>query len=430
MSRKLIQQYTSYTMKSIKQKLIWFFVAGLLSSLLFSIANISIGMIKASANAPDSLLPTISQKHTVANSHLTKKPSDSNFIIAQTQSAMPFPNSFDGINEFPLGMYDRIDRPEHTAEIKNMGFNLVMPYTNPYAKKDFQTIRTYLDAANAVGLKVILEPFRESIKQQEFAAITEFVNEFKDHPAVAAWYSYDEPAFNEISVGLLEDVYELIKAEDPIHPVIVDFSIRRADKLTSYVNSFDIYQVNQYPLQKKSNTLQVFRSVRQEINHVAELIDNVPFLFVVQSFENKKWRLPNLAEQKYQVYSGLLNGANGIFFYCYHRAPIKWQNSVVRPLVAELKNYLPAIETGSLNNKVYSDRNELQFGLYSEDSSGRFVLVAINHEANQINANINLDADINLNSVINEQNNPTINGEQNSFTDSFEPFEVKIYTLN
>ena len=427
MSRKLIQ-HLSCTIKSLKQKAVWFFVAGLLGSLLFSL--FSIGMIEVYANTPASLLPTFERKHTIANSHLTENPSESNFIRNQPQLTMPFTIGFNQIDEFPLGVYDRIDRPEHTAEIKNMGFNLVMPYTNPYAKKDFPTIRTYLDAANAVGLKVVLEPFRESIKQREFAAITEFVNEFKDHPAVAAWYSYDEPAFNNISVGLLEDVYQLIKAEDSIHPVILDFSIRRADKLTRYINSFDIYQVNQYPLQKTSNTLQVLKPVRREITNAAELINDVPFWFVVQSFENKKWRLPNLAEQKYQVYSALLNGANGIFFYAYHRAPLEWQNSVVRPLVAELKTYLPTLEAGSLNGKINSDRNNLQLALYPENTGDRYILVAINHQANKVDANINLDSDITLSSVVSEQNNLTVNGEQNSFTDSFEPFEVKIYTLN
>ena len=427
MSRKLIQ-HLSCTIKSLKQKAVWFFVAGLLGSLLFSL--FSIGMIEVYANTPASLLPTFERKHTIANSHLTENPSESNFIRNQPQLTMPFTIGFNQIDEFPLGVYDRIDRPEHTAEIKNMGFNLVMPYTNPYAKKDFPTIRTYLDAANAVGLKVVLEPFRESIKQREFAAITEFVNEFKAHPAVAAWYSYDEPAFNNISVGLLEDVYQLIKAEDSIHPVILDFSIRRADKLTRYINSFDIYQVNQYPLQKTSNTLQVLKPVRREITNAAELINDVPFWFVVQSFENKKWRLPNLAEQKYQVYSALLNGANGIFFYAYHRAPLEWQNSVVRPLVAELKTYLPTLEAGSLNGKINSDRNNLQLALYPENTGDRYILVAINHQANKVDANINLDSDITLSSVVSEQNNLTVNGEQNSFTDSFEPFEVKIYTLN
>jgi hypothetical protein len=426
MSRKLIQ-HLSCTLKSLKQKAVWFFVAGLLGSLLFSL--FSIGMIEAYANTPAWLLPTFNQKHTVANSHLTENPSESNFIRTQPQLTMPFTIGFNQIDEFPLGIYDRIDRPEHTAEIKNMGFNLVMPYTNPYAKKDFQIIRTYLDAANAVGLKVVLEPFRESIEQREFAAITEFVNEFKDHPAVAAWYSYDEPAFNNISVGLLEDVYQLIKAEDSVHPVILDFSIRRADKLTGYANSFDIYQVNQYPLQKTSNTLQAFKRVRQDIVNVANLINNVPFWFVVQSFENKKWRLPNVTEQKYQLYSGLLNGANGIFFYSYHRAPLKWQNSVVRPLVAELKTYLPAIETGSLNGNINSDRNNLQLGLYPNTPSNQLILVAINHEANKIDAKINLDSNLNLSSVVSKQNNIAID-EENGFTDSFEPFEVKIYTLN
>ena len=428
MSRKSIQQRTSYTIKRIEQKVVWCFWCGLLSSLLFSPVNIDI--MKAYGNAPALPLSASIQKQTVTNSSLTEKLLNSNPVITQNQSPMPFTISFNQINEFPLGAYDRIDKPEHTAEIRNMGFNLVMPYTNPYAKKDFQTIRTYLDAANAVGLKVILEPFRESIKQREFAAITEFVSEFKDHPAVAAWYSYDEPALNDISVQLLEDVYQLIKAEDPTHPIIMDFSMRYADKLTQYINSFDIFQVNQYPLRQQSNSLQVLKPVRQDIRNAAELINDVPFWFVVQSFEDEKWRLPNLAEQKYQVYSGLLNGANGIFFYAYHRAPVEWQNSVVRPIVSELKTYLPTIATGALNGQINSDRSELQLALYPKNSSNQYILVAINHGAREINANIKLDNDIGLSSVIGEQNNLGVNGRQNSFTDSFEPFEAKIYTLN
>ena len=402
--------------KTTKQQIKLFFLGGFLISLL-------IGIVGAK------LINAIAYKTTDSLVNKTEILTQNNYHLNETQSAAPLMIAFNQVNGFPLGIYDRIDRPEHINTIKSMGFNLIMPYTNPYAKKDYNIIKTYLDIANSAGLKVILEPFRESIKKQDFAEITAFIRTFKNHPAVAGWYSYDEPVYNNISVQLLENVYRLIKTEDPIHPVILDFSGSRSHNLTRYRNSFDICQINQYPLQKKSNALEVLSNVQSEIQAVDRLTNNEPFWLVVQSFQDKKWRLPTIIEQKYLLYSGLVNGADGIFFYGYHRAPENWQNKVVKPSVQELKNYLPAIQQGSLNNGVSSNLNIIQAIAYQQPQTQEYVIIAINHGAKAVQPQIQLNMNHNNSSieVINE--NRTLNESQNQFSDFFVPYGVHIYRV-
>lgn len=330
-------------------------------------------------------------------------------------------------SQFPVGIYDRIDKPEHLTEIKKMGFDLVMPYTNPYARGNFQTIQTYLDRANSLGIRVILEPNRQVIKTQNLPAIIRFVRNFVRHPALYGWYSYDEPVFNQISPRLLEQVYRLIKREDRHRPIILDFSGPRSRKAIRYSSGFDIGMINQYPLKHGVPIETAFKTFRSEVKSFSRLNRN-DFWLVLQSFRgDQKWRLPKLKEQKYMLYSGLAKGATGIFFYAYHRAPLAWQQKVVVPLVRELKTYLPAISKGQVPG-VKSDRREVETLLYPDNNG--YLLVAINHQNKTVASQIELAQEFNFSQVLSAQTKQAFQMTHHMMRDTFAPYEVRFYRVD
>lgn len=55
------------------------------------------------------------------------------------------------------------------------------------------------------------------------------IRALKDHPAILSWYVADEPEGQGISAETLEEIYDVIRAEDPYHPIsLVIMSAARA----------------------------------------------------------------------------------------------------------------------------------------------------------------------------------------------------------
>ena len=411
--KKLINRYW----RKAKTKKYLGFYCGLLLSFcwMFPLSNVA-----------TAFLPTTAANSYEYSRDIEKVELRSQLFPPQNQSPenQPTPNLF--MSQFPLGIYDRIDRPEHLSAIKNMGFNLVMPYTVPYARGNYQTIQTYLDRAQGLGLQVILEPDRKAIKEGNLQEIARMVGTFAQHPAVYGWYSYDEPVFNKISPQAIEQAYQTIKAQDPIHPVVLDFSGPRSHNLASYGNGFDLCWVNQYPLKQGVPVETAFNAFNSEISQASQ-ISGSNFWLVLQSFKDeKKWRLPTYEEQRYMLYSGLARGAKGIFFYAYHRAPKDWQQKIVAPLVSELRGYLPAIAQGQVGG-VQSDRTEIETLLFP--SGNDYLLMAINHSNSAVSSQITIAKKLGVSEVASSQAKQTTLA-QNLFSDTFAPYEVRFYQVN
>ncbi|MBE9171422.1 hypothetical protein IQ238_29340 [Pleurocapsales cyanobacterium LEGE 06147] len=80
--------------------------------------------------------------------------------------------------KFPLGWISRIEQLATPAKVAKEGMNILIPYTHNYGE---DTIRTYLDAAEASDIKVLLEPYRESIKAGDIENLTNFVRTLEKH---------------------------------------------------------------------------------------------------------------------------------------------------------------------------------------------------------------------------------------------------------
>lgn len=420
--RQLLSILTRFVLPKIYYLIVIFFMAGLLSSLSFnqiksSFAWQSIAALNQIFNYSDRISFQFLPGNIEQNSQI------------KSYAAM------NQIHKFPLGTYDRIDKPEHPFQIKQMGFDLVMPYTNPYAQGSYEKIRTYLDQANSVGLKVLLEPFREQVKQQKFAEVTNFVNIFKNHPAIFGWYAYDEPIYQKLSPQTLNTLYQTIRSADSNHPIMVDFSGSRGARISDYYNSFDIAMINRYPLTKhkdgrSKDGFLILRSFQRIIAQTANHVGDYPFWLVTQAFQDQTWRLPNFIEQKYMLYAGITGGAKGVFFYAFHRAPNQWKQATIKPLIAELKAYLPAFYRGELNNQVSVNKAKVTASLYPHSRTSKYLLVAINHSNKKRRAQISFNDNIFPSSLRLVDKKQPIYLNDNSFTSILKPYEVQIYLVD
>jgi hypothetical protein len=339
------------------------------------------------------------------------------------------------VEEFPLGVYDRIDRAKHPEQIQKYGFNLVMPYVG-YGK-DYSTIEKYLDAASAAGIQVMLEPFRDAVRTGDIATVTEFVRTFKQHPAVFGWYAYDEPNIKkrEVSPQTLESVYKAIKIEDPERPVAVTFS---GGVDARYLNALDIAMSDMYPSkygQPEFNNLDKFREL---IEVSASRAKDKEFWPVIQAYgrhkldiiPNAQLRFPTIAEERYMIYTALLAGADGLFFYAYHRASQSWVDSVLTPVVEELHGYIPAIKTGLRNGQVKVNRPDIQVALYQDPKTEGYLLVAVYHGSGKVDATIEINGLVSANSVRVLEEERTVDLKGKSLKDVFDSYAVHIYAIH
>ena len=80
------------------------------------------------------------------------------------------------------------------------------------------------------------------------AALRSMVNRFKNHPALGVWKNSDEAWWGDVSAADLQRGYEVIKQEDPFHPVEQTHAPRGTiQDLQPYNAAADIFAIDIYP---------------------------------------------------------------------------------------------------------------------------------------------------------------------------------------
>jgi hypothetical protein len=117
--------------------------------------------------------------------------------------------------------------------------------------KDDATAREYLDAARENGLRVFIGFDRgiqsgSGLVQMNLDHVARRIGALRDHPALLAWYLFDEPDLSHqyVSPPNLQRLYEFIKVLDPYHPVIVTFA--QDNPLTVYPQCYDVHWTQVY----------------------------------------------------------------------------------------------------------------------------------------------------------------------------------------
>ncbi|MBO5940124.1 MAG: metallophosphoesterase [Kiritimatiellae bacterium] len=222
----------------------------------------------------------------------------------------------DGKAFFPLGMYvDRIPAGEKFVTYTNSPFNCMMPYGMPKSAD--------MDRVHDAGQKVIFpihkyHPFKKravkgaTTPEKADRLVTEKIREFKEHPALLAWYTCDETSLEHIDA--LTRRQRLVEREDVHHPtwtVLYQYS-----QVRGYYDSFDVIGTDPYPVDSSSIGMAAdwARITRDEVMGLR------PMWQVVQSFDWKDYgrktgRMPTRSEMTSMTWHAIANGANGIVYF-------------------------------------------------------------------------------------------------------------------
>ncbi len=204
----------------------------------------------------------------------------------------------DGKPFFPIGVYWA--PTDKWPALKAHGFNTVHAWLYANEKSDQR-----LQAAEALGLKVVVEMSDTLRGKCDLADIGRRVERMKDSPALLCWYPVDEPQPSGTPLrGLLES-YNLIRRLDPFHPVLqVQCNTALLD---NYGLACDVIATDPY-----GATTQVARWV--QLSYASQRVPRAVWA-VLRAFPTPE--LPTPERLQCDTFIALINGAKGLLYFSF-----------------------------------------------------------------------------------------------------------------
>ena len=255
---------------------------------------------------------------------------------------------------FPLGMYFSSIDPKDIEEYAKSKFNCLMPYSPP--------TRQQMDLAHKHGLKVIYSvkdwyagtegcPPTIRTAADEEPMIRARVREFRDHPALLAWYLNDE--LSQQFLPQLEAHQRWVTEEDRNHPTWV--VLYQFKEVSAYLKTFDVIGTDPYPIGRSpaSMAAQWTAETFRQVEH-ARPMWQVPQLhnwanYAKTDAEKKGGRTPTYEEVRSMAWQCICEGATGLVFYSWYDVkrnpdvPFDVQWSGLKRLAEEIDRMAPIL---------------------------------------------------------------------------------------
>ena len=227
---------------------------------------------------------------------------------------------------FPIGLYYCAEEFEDESgkllrELRGYGFN-----TLGYYRWGTPNWRKELDRAHAAGFKVWIrghDGFALDTPQTEKAAL-EQVRQTRDHPALLFWEFQDEPILNKVSIAGSRNGYELVKREDPDHPMLVVEWPGATDRFHLWKGIGDIFATDLYPIPRERK---YGRLPNHDITQMKDYLQTLrkahgdrPLLLVLQAWAWEPLKdgakgYPTVLESRFMAYQAVVHGAKGLHYY-------------------------------------------------------------------------------------------------------------------
>src|SRR4051812_22163566 len=230
----------------------------------------------------------------------------------------------DGKPFFPIGLYycyEEFEDPtgKLLAELKDYGFNTLGFYR--WGTKDW---RKEMDRAHAAGHKVWIRGhngFAIDNADVERAA-REQVRQTRDHPALLFWEFQDEPILNKVSVEGSRKGYELVKKEDPDHPMLAVEWPGAANRFELWKGIGDVFATDLYPVPRERGYGRLdnhdITQMRDYIAALQKAHGDRPVMLVLQAWNWEPLNYgeegyPTVRESRFMAYQAVIQGAPGLF---------------------------------------------------------------------------------------------------------------------
>ncbi len=260
----------------------------------------------------------------------------------------------DGKPFFPLGMYWHAINEKDLKLYADSKFNCIMPYGSP--------TQAQLDLAQQHKLKVIYSvkdwyfgikscpPFIKSVEDEE-RVVRQRIRQFRDHPAVIAWYLNDE--LGEEYMPRLEAHQRWAAQEDPNHPTWI--VLYQVDQVRAYLKTFDVIGTDPYPIGRKPASLAAQWTARTfDQAERSRPMWQVPQVFNWGNYgkndvDKTNGRTPTPAEMRSMSWQCICEGATGLVFYSWFDlkrnadVPFEKQWDALKTIAAEIDRFAPMV---------------------------------------------------------------------------------------
>ena len=243
---------------------------------------------------------------------------------------------------FPMGFYhvswagDAERRLRDMHAIADLGFN-TMNSTMFDPEVDLEGYRKLMDAAQARGMKMLVEDFNETS-----------IRGLKDHPALLGWMVADD-CNRLVSPEELQRRSESVKQLDANHLTYTSMAISFANSHTEYFGRADAVGNQSYPVDG-GDPLNVVYPMMTRLVAEANAKGTLP-IANLQSFRWEGGRYPTPAELNNMTNQAIAAGVKGILYYTYldrtnDLASYTGLNDELRRLASEVKVLAPALTDG------------------------------------------------------------------------------------
>ena len=247
---------------------------------------------------------------------------------------------------FPLGIYTA-GNVSQLPILRQAGFNVVAGPAE----------RSFLNAAQAAGLKVLASPGTSAGPQFNAAVVRSAIRQFDAHPAVWGWHLVDEPDLNRITPTDVVQAHRYFKSLRPRKPTAL--VIYAGYNALDYGHITDVLLLDRYPIP----WLPLADFGQQVALARLALGKQKPLFAILQAFDwsyhpalvpgEKNLRPPTYTELRCMTYCALAQQANGLFYYTFDDG--KWKITehpetwnAVQNVVKEVHDRLPLFQAQHL----------------------------------------------------------------------------------
>lgn len=313
----------------------------------------------------------------------------------------------DGKSFFPIGTYGA--PVEDYKVIKEAGYNFVVASAED------------LDQVHEAGLLAAVHA--------DINNLQEFINKYKNHPAVLCWMLWDEPGESKSDLLYIYDLYNQAYKADNVHPSYL--VITKPTVYRTFGRCCDVLAVDTYPV-----TGGIIEMAGETIADAYEQLDNeIPVWHCGQMFAWPEQRRPNVQEHRFMTYYALMNGAKGLLWYVYKGFgqylpvddPELW--SAQKTLIAEITELIPLfMEPGFGKDVQLVQENESVKAILKKSPIGTFVLATNTSKTETHQAELKINKIKNGNASVYKENR-TVAINNGILKDEFKPLDVHIYKL-
>ena len=303
-----------------------------------------------------------------------------------------------------------------------------------------------LDETQKAGMMCLFLVPRDFVFHRDWENVRRRIRMFRNHPALLAWDEEEGLARGDMKPDDLKTLVQIIREEDPNHPIMIGDPRDGIRKVTDRSNFFPIDQMDLgmwwwYPLPLGGGKPSALDG--EEAAHGKEMVPpsfltlrntDKPIWVGVQSYKKPQpWaRFPTPVEYRAQAYLSMIHGAKGVMWYgggveggIYGDLQEgHWDD--LKKLAKELKEMSPVFMAETIDAPKFSPPDALM-SVMLKKLPDRQILLAANRSGSAVDVTFG-DLKTGQAKVLYEDRALKLRG--GSLGDHFEPYAVHIYELS